>query len=169
MMNEEWRAIAGTHGEYWVSSLGRVMSKKHGSTRILKPARISKGYLAVDLSMCNIRTKGLIHRLVAEAFIPNPDNLPEVNHIDEDKANNCVYNLEWCTRGYNHAYGTARERNAAPRRKSVLQIDPLTSEIVAEYPSGTMAEVRVGHGVFMCLAGHSKTSHGYIWRYKDGE
>ena len=57
-MNEEWRAIAGTHGEYWVSSLGRVMSKKHGSTRILKPARISKGYLAVDLSMCNIRTKG---------------------------------------------------------------------------------------------------------------
>lgn len=66
-------------------------------------------------------------------------------------------------------FGTARERNAAPRRKAVLQIDPLTGKIVAEYPSGTMAEVHVGHGVFMCLAGHSKTSHGYIWRYKDEE
>lgn len=168
-VDEEWRPIPGTEETYWISNLGRVMSKKWGRMRILKPVRISKGYLVVDLSMHNVRTKGLIHRLVAEAFIPNPDDLPEVNHIDEDKTNNCVYNLEWCTREYNHAYGTARERNVAPRRQAVLQIDLLTGEVVAEYPSATVAEVRVGQGVFMCLAGHSKTSHGYKWRYKDGE
>lgn len=167
-VDEEWRAIAGTHGEYWVSSLGRVMSKKRGRTWILKPGR-TRNYLWVDLCVRGIHRAALVHRLVAEAFIPNECGYPEVNHRDENPHNNCVYNLEWCTRKYNHAYGTARERNAAPRRKAVLQIDPLTSEIVAEYPSGTMAEVRVGRGVFMCLTGHSKTSHGYIWRYKDGE
>lgn len=168
-MNEEWRAIAGTRGEYWVSSLGRVMSKKHGSTRILKPVRVSNGYLAVDLSMCNIRTKGLIHRLVAEAFIPNPDNLPEVNHIDEDKANNCVYNLEWCTREYNHAYGTARERNVQSKRKVVQKLDPITGAVIQEYPSLAAAARAVGCGINNCVTGRSKLAHGYQWRYKDGE
>ena len=165
--DEEWRVISGTHGDYWVSSLGRVMSKKHGSTRILKPVRVGKGYLVVDLSMHNIRTKGLIHRLVAEAFIPNPDNLPEVNHIDEDKANNCVYNLEWCTRKYNHAYGTARERNVQNKRKIVQQLDPITGVVIQEYPSLTVATKAVGYGINNCVTGRCALAHGYQWRYKE--
>lgn len=165
-IDEEWRPIFGTEETYWISNLGCVMSKKRGRTRILKPVRISNGYLTVDLSMHNKHDKRLIHRLVAEAFIPNSDEFPEVNHIDEDKTNNCVYNLEWCTRKHNHAYGSARERNAAPRRKVVLQIDPITGEIVAEYSSGAEAQRCVGSGVQMCLAKRSKTSHGYKWRYK---
>lgn len=109
-MNEEWRAIAGTHNEYWVSSLGRVMSKKRGRTWILKPIRAGN-YLSVDLCVQGVHRTALVHRLVAEAFIPNECGYPEVNHRDENPHNNCVYNLEWCTREYNHAYGTARERN----------------------------------------------------------
>ena len=126
-MIEEWRDIKGYEGIYQVSNLGRVKScerdvhfikntgthfTKHYRERILSPNLSTPGYLTVMLYKDN-RNGGpkqskrcQIHILVAQAFIPNPDNLPQINHKDEDKKNNCVDNLEWCTRQYNMKYGT---------------------------------------------------------------
>lgn len=135
-MKEIWKSIKGYEGLYEVSNLGRVKSlpryRKFGNQKRLIPERIllaankekdHTGYLFVNLHKNNDRGKPhYLHRLVAGAFIPNPDNLPEVNHKDEIKTNNCVYinedgtvnleksNLEWCTRIYNENYGTKRQR-----------------------------------------------------------
>ena len=120
-MSEEWRPIEGYEGLYEVSSYGRVRSldryvktcyeayKLHKG-KILSPAKDKNGYLKVHLC-CNGKHNIIrVHRLVCKAFIPNPDNLPEVNHKDEDKTNNSVDNLEWCDHSYNISYGTRTER-----------------------------------------------------------
>ena len=116
-MIEEWRKIVGYEGLYEVSSLGRVRSldrydsiNRFRKGRILKSGTDTGGYLFVQLSSNGNEKNHSVHRLVAEAFIPNPDNLPQVNHIDEDKSNNCVDNLEWCDREYNINYGTIKDR-----------------------------------------------------------
>ena len=116
---EEWKDIKGYEGLYQISNLGRVKSLSRIDSRghklnekILKPKIRGYGYKAVMLSKNNIHKLYYIHRLVAEAFIPNPDNLPCVNHIDENKNNNCIENLEWCTRKYNTNYGTRSKRQS---------------------------------------------------------
>ena len=114
---EEWRPVVGYEGLYEVSNIGRVRSldryvKGKGKSyflhkgRVLSPGMKPEGYLVVRLQ----RRTFYIHRLVTEAFIPNPDNLPEVNHKDEDKTNNRVENLEWCNHKYNMNYGTRNIR-----------------------------------------------------------
>ena len=163
---EEWRVIPDTQNEYYVSSLGRVMSRKRGRTWILKPIRHGN-YLGVDLCVRGVRRTVLVHRLVAEAFIPNECNYPEVNHKDENTHNNCVYNLEWCTRKYNHAYGTARQRNAQSRRRVIQQLDPATGDVLREYESLTAATKAVGYGINNCVTGRCALAHGYQWRYKE--
>lgn len=118
-MQEVWKEIEGTNGMYQVSNLGNVKSftriKKGG---LLKPGRYSNGYLFVhfskDTDKKGERHSYLIHRLVAQAFLPNPDGLPQVNHKDENKTNNRVDNLEWCTHLYNQNYGTKKSKD---RRK----------------------------------------------------
>ena len=116
-MIEEWRPVVGYEGLYEVSNTGRVRSVDryvktcYGSYRlhkgkVLSPGIRPDGYLVVSLQYRMFR----VHRLVAEAFLPNPDNLPQVNHKDEDKSNNRVDNLEWCDSKYNNNYGTARIR-----------------------------------------------------------
>ena len=128
-MNEEWRPIEGYEGLYEVSNLGRVRSLdryvEYSNGRIhlhkgkvLSPAKDKNGYLKVVLN-CNGKCKTTnIHRLVANVFIPNPDNLPMVNHKDEDKSNNSVDNLEWCDVKYNLSYGTARIRERDTKMKN---------------------------------------------------
>ena len=120
-MIEEWRPVVGYEGLYEVSNTGRVRSldryvKSKGESywlrkgKMLSPAKDKNGYLKVNLS-CNGKNNIIrVHRLVTEAFLPNPDNLPEVNHKDEDKTNNNVENLEWCNRKDNINYGTRTER-----------------------------------------------------------
>ena len=120
-MIEEWRPVVGYEGLYEVSSYGKVRSLDryvktcYGSYRlhkgkVLSPGKDTDGYLKVCLS-CNGKNKMFfVHRLAAQAFLLNPDNLPEINHKDEDKTNNSVDNLEWCDRSYNNNYGTARIR-----------------------------------------------------------
>ena len=112
-MNEEWRDIKGYEGKYQVSSLGRVKSlgnNKSKKEKILKPGKNKLDYLYVILCK-NGESKGfLVHRLVAEAFVNNPNEYKCVNHKDENKTNNCVDNLEWCTHKYNNTYGTRLER-----------------------------------------------------------
>lgn len=116
-MIEEWRSVIGYEGLYEVSNTGRVRSLdrcvkySNGQIhlykgKILSPVIKDNGYLVVNLQ----RRTFYIHRLVTEAFIPNPDNLIEVNHKDEDKTNNSVDNLEWCDHKYNVNFGTRNIR-----------------------------------------------------------
>ena len=114
-MNENkeiWKDIKGFEGHYQVSNFGRVKSIKFRKERILKPANNGCGYLYVNLSKNGKYNIYLIHRLVALIFISNPNNLPEINHRDEDKTNNKVENLEWCDRKYNMNYGTRTQRQS---------------------------------------------------------
>ena len=104
---EEWKPIKDYEGLYEVSNLGRVKSlnyKRTGKEKILKNIECRNGYLAVSLTKLGKQKVFYIHKLVAEAFIPNPDNLPQVNHIDGNKKNNKVSNLEWCDNAYNQKH-----------------------------------------------------------------
>ena len=120
-MNEEWKDIIievngkiyDYSGRYMVSNTGKVFSVKAG--RCLKPSKAGSGYLVVNLGGGNNHTKCYIHRLVAIMFIPNPYNLPQVNHKDENPLNNSVDNLEWCTSDYNINYGGHNSRVSQTR------------------------------------------------------
>lgn len=112
-MEEVWKDIPGYEGLYQVSNTGEVKSLNYrgsGETKLLKQSTNKKGYKRVVLCKNRKKKNHCVHRLVAIAFIPNPDNLPIVNHIDECKSNNMVSNLEWCTLVYNNTYGTRNER-----------------------------------------------------------
>lgn len=111
-MQEIWKDVVGFEGYYQVSSLGRVMSlnRKYSGEHLMSPTKDKMGYMIVCLRKQGYKGNKKVHRLVAEAFIPNPDNLPQVNHKDEDKTNNNVENLEWCDCRYNINYGTVIER-----------------------------------------------------------
>ena len=116
-MCEEFRIISD-YPNYEVSNIGNVRNRKTG--KLLKPSKHNRGYLKVDLSDAKKKLKSfLIHRLVATAFIPNPDNKKEVNHIDGRKSNNCVENLEWVTHQGNqsHAFKTQLASNEYKRKK----------------------------------------------------
>lgn len=144
MAKEIWKDIPGYEGFYQASTEGRVRSvdrivkkwdgKKLVKGRILIPSANLGGYLFVELFMDGVGKIKTIHRLVAEAFIPNPDNLQQINHKDENKKNNRVENLEWCSGTYNIGYGTNRERAAQKMRKSVLVLNRDGSEY-GRYPS----------------------------------
>ena len=119
-MEEIWKDIEGYEGLYQVSNMGRVKSVERmkwsgkcyykAPERILKPRKNGGGYLVVMLSKNGKVKTCRVHRLVATAFIPNPNNLPQINHIDENKGNNHMENLEWCDSKYNNNYGTHNKR-----------------------------------------------------------
>lgn len=125
MEEEIWKDIKRYEGQYQVSNFGRIKSLDRFITQLnngklitrrypgkmfnLKPEN-KTGYVPAVLTKHNIAKYYLVHRLVAEAFIPNPDNLPQVNHKDENTSNNCVDNLEWCTNSYNVNYGSRNDK-----------------------------------------------------------
>ena len=220
-MNENkeiWKDIKGFEGHYQVSNFGRVKSIKFGKERILRPGKNKKGYLRVGISKNGESKTYSVHRLVAQAFIPNLNNLPQINHKNEDKTDNRVENLEFCDAKYNNTYGTRIQRfvenmkghpnwgpkhqseeskrktsvgvkNNLPKtaykkghkpwntgthgvikawnRRRVLQYTK-DMVFVAEFESVTEAIEKTGVKNIAAVArGKSKTSGGFVWKYKN--
>lgn len=117
---EVWKDIDGYDGDYQISNLGRLKSKKKANELIMKPMVATNGYLIACLWKNNKQRKFCIHILVAKAFIPNPNGLLEINHKDENKTNNCVENLEWCTHLYNMNYGNLKEKISNSNKRRIV-------------------------------------------------
>ena len=184
--NEVWKDIQGYEGLYQVSSFGRVRSldrlikSRYGNSRriagkIIKPNKIWSGYLRISLWREQKTEYKSVHRLVAETFIPNPENFPCVNHKDEVKSNNAVSNLEWCTWKYNANYGTRNERFSKKRMncpsisKSVIQYLK-DGTVISEFESAKEAERQTGinnANIISCCIGRKSfhTAGGYKWKY----
>lgn len=167
-MKEIWKDIEGFEGLYQISNMGRVKSLERTAwngkgyykipEKILEGADNGTGYLKVGLCKDGEVEQPLVHRLVAQAFLPNPDNLPEVNHKDKNTKNNCVDNLEWCTRQYNVEYSNA---------KAVIGINKV-SGLIVEIPSAIEAERTLGikqSNITACCKGKRKSAGGYYWHY----
>lgn len=169
---EIWKDIEGYEGKYQVSSWGRVKSlnyRRTGKEKILKLDKCEDGYLRIKLLNNGKIYRFRVHRLVAKAFIPNPYNLPQVNHKDENPENNRVDNLEWCDPKYNSNYGTRNERcnKNHGKPKKVLCVE---TGII--YPSLMEAGrcIGVGHkSIIKCCQGKRKTTKGYHWQYAEND
>ena len=169
---EIYKDIAGYEELYKISNHGNVKSLGNGKSRkekVLKPIKLKNGYLRVDLPKQGKHKLYFIHRLVAEAFIPNPNNLPIINHKDENPLNNNVSNLEWCTYEYNNNYGTRTERSAASRRNNKKQSKQvLCLETGVVYPSTSEVERQLGFAhsnISQCCNGKYKQAYGFHWKY----
>ena len=156
--------VVGYEGIYAVTSCGKVWSYK--SEKFLKPRANNYGYLYVNLSKNGKIKSYHIHRLVAMAYIPNPENLPQINHRDENKTNNCLQNLEWCNCNYNNNYGTRNEKISNSKKIPILQYT-LDGEFVKEWPSATDVGREVNKRISQCLRGKQKTAYGFVWKYKN--
>lgn len=166
-MTEIWITIK-EYNEYQVSNWGRVKSLKFGKERILKPSKDKDGYLMVNLCKDGKGKMFKVHRLVAEAFLPNPNNLPEVNHKNEIKDDNRVENLEFCDCKYNLDYNDGQKRRAEKRSKTVNQYTK-DGLLIASYPSTREASRQTGYNngnISQCCNGRYKSAYGYIWKYQ---
>lgn len=174
MTKEVWRDIDGYEGLYQVSNMGRVKSlerkNSYGRTvkeRILKPAPTKNGYLIVSLYAGGKQKPLTVHRLVCKAFHNNPDNKPDVNHINEDKTDNKACNLEWCTRKENCNHGSRNKRVTKARSKPVAQYAQ-DGELIKVWASTMEVERQTGfrHG-YICQSalGKYKQAYGFIWKY----
>ena len=186
-MNESeiWKDVAEYEGFYQVSNKGNVRSVARKDSRghrcggrILKPKYDRYGYLHVALYKNGKSKAKTVHRLVAEVFLPNPENSPQVNHMDEVKDNNELSNLEWCTHKYNMNYGTQIERAAQARSKKVKAVNIKTGEVVtfkstveAErkgYSNGNVSSAckgayKASNGKL--IGGDGRTYKGFRWYY----
>lgn len=164
-MKEVWKDISGYEGLYQVSNFGRVKSLKCRREKILKLEKTKDNYLTIRLSKDKTRKHIGVHRLVAQAFISNPDNLSQVNHKDENKENNFVENLEWCTQVYNMSYGTRVQRLSM----EVNQYD-LQGNFIKKWNSIKEAErqLHIRH-ISDCCKEKVISAGGYIWKYTDND
>lgn len=187
---EVWKSLDFMgYPDYEISTLGRVKSLNYrhtGKEKILKYGKGSKGYLFVNLYKDGKRKLFRVHKLVSLAFIPNPLNLPQINHKDENKENNKVENLEWCTVIQNLNYGTRNERVSKSNKgkpkseehkqnlrkansKPILQFS-LSGEFIREWDSATSASKELNiyqSNITNCCKSKLKTCGGFLWKYKE--
>lgn len=185
-MEEMWKDVVGYEGIYEVSSIGNVRKKEtfakvcgNGYRKVkshnCKTYKFPNGYIGVKLYINHSVKNKLVHRLVAEAFIDNPENYPQVNHKDENIENNCMENLEWCTSKYNANYGTRNERCRKGNSrffKKVAQIDKESGDIIKIWDcigdASRILNINDSHIIRVCK--HLKrnvTAGGFIWKYAD--
>jgi hypothetical protein len=179
---EVWRPVKDYEGLYEVSNFGRVRScgrmilKSNGvvqnrKSKIRKQVPTRTGYLQVNLSKNNIQKMVTFHKLVAQAFLPNPKGYSEINHKNEDKSDNRARNLEWCSRVYNNSYGTIISRIVAKNKngalsKPIFQVT-FSGKIVNFWPLAKEAG-RYGFDfskVAMCARGERSQHKGFQWMY----
>ena len=189
-MTEIWRDIKDYEGLYQISNLGRVRSldryAKHSrggnmliKGKILKPTINSNDYYVVNLSKNGVEIINYIHRLVAEAFVLNPENKPEVDHINTNRTDNRIENLRWATDEEQANNSLTKEHNSNakkgkygkehPRSKPVLQFD-LNGNFIKEWECATQVEKELGIShchICQCCQNKRKSAGGYIWKYKD--
>lgn len=181
---EEWRDVVGFEGRYIVSSFGRIASLSASYTQgenvcrrkpqLIKGRTGTSPYPSVVLSNGERgRRQILVHRIVASAFIPNPDNLPYINHKDENPRNNSIDNLEWCTQSYNCNYGGHNERMAktisetAYQKTKVVQLS-LDGEYITTFDSIKEAADNLGiqrASISICCRKPNRTGRGFKWMY----
>ena len=194
-VEEIWKDISGCNN-YQISNFGKVKSKQRIANnrlrkeKILKPSNNKKGYIQINIKDNNNCYKTFkIHRLVAEAFIPNPEHKEQVNHIDGNKRNNCVNNLEWCTQDENmaHSYKIGLRdkskmaenmrqlgRNSKGKQghhiRNILQIDKETNKVLREWRCilDASKELNISNtSIQNACTKRSKTAGGYKWKYKE--
>ena len=172
-IKEEWRPVVGYDGLYEVSNFGNVKSLNYhctGKSKNLKLILTKDGYFNVMLVKDKKKKIMRVHRLVAMAFIPNPDNLPIINHKDETRDNNRVENLEWCTNKYNLNYGTYRKRMSELNEKYPVLQYTLDGVFVRRHTS-TAAAAKYVHGLLSNIlnvcTGKRNSAYGYKWEFED--
>jgi len=164
-MDEVWKDVVEYEGLYQVSNNGVIKRiphysvtkngvKKHFDERVLSPIENFRGYYKVSLSKNGITRQWFVHRIVAMAFLPNPNNYAQVNHKDENKKNNNPNNLEWCDNVYNCKYGNKMERQAESMRKHFAELkkEPISMLMVSEQARmlREYAQTQHGHGRVLC-------------------
>lgn len=189
-MEEIWRPVVGYEGLYEVSNYGNVYSVKRecvsGNGGIQNvgghclPLNKWKGYLRVTLCKNGVQKNFSVHRVVAEAFISNPNNYPVINHKDENKTNNFVFvnqdgsidpdksNLEWCSYSYNMSYGEGAKNRALSNSKPILMLS-LEGKPIRKFKSATEAGLFINNcfspHINCCANGKRKTAYGYKWEW----
>ena len=174
-MKEIWKDIQGYEGLYQVSNLGNVKSFYFDPPIILKSCKNQKGYLHIVLNKNGIKKTVRIHRLVAQAFVDNPNNKEQVNHIDGIKINNNACNLEWVSNQENISHASKNglladvTGNNNPRCRAINQYD-LNNKFIKQWKS--FYEIKKSLGIdrsciWRCCIGKFQQSHNYIWRYAD--
>lgn len=178
-MKEVWKDIKGYEGLYQVSNKGNVKSlnyHKEGYEKTLKPKKHNKGYLQIQLMGKENRTF-TIHRLVAEAFLPNPNNYPCINHKDENKQNNSLDNLEWCDNSYNAKYSIKLHPERIKNRKYTSKKSKLNYKVNQFDNEGNLIKTwNNSRTIFLetgmsdwaiseCCKGNRKSAYGFNWQY----
>lgn len=165
----DWVPVKGFEGLYEISRFGEVRGIKRQGTAggRIGTRENNKGYITIDLCKNGTPVRGiLVHRLVAEAFLENPENLPFVNHKDENKSNNTVENLEWCDHEYNMNYGTAKERRIKTKGKMCKGVWPDGTTKIYKNCADAGRDLGLSQGsIWGCCNGRWKTSGGARWSY----